>query len=261
MLKQGLRGQDASPAVLVIAGSDSSGGAGLLRDARTLADFNIVALCAITAITAQSHTEVIGVHHIPSLDIQQQITAALATRRIDAIKIGMLGTEATVTAVTKGLADLDIPIVLDPVLVSSSGGKLLDTAGVAALAQLLPRVTLLTPNLPEAATLLQTYVATNETEMIEQAQRLLQLGAQAVLMKGGHATGDHALDVLLSRDQQPLRLSAPRIKATMRGTGCALASAIAALLARGTSMPQACQRAKHYVLQELSNSGEHTVPL
>lgn len=250
-LKHEARERAASPAVLVIAGSDSSGGAGLVRDVRTLADFNIAALCAITTVTAQSHTEVIGVHHIASLGIQQQIAAAFATHRIDAIKIGMLGTSATVTAVTGSLANLDIPIVLDPVLVASSGGTLLDAAGVTALVQLLPLITLLTPNLPEAAALLSTTIAATEVAMVEQAHRLLQLGPQAVLIKGGHAAGDYALDVLVTKNQPPLRLNTPRVDATMRGTGCALASAIAGLLALGTSMPEACRGAKHYVLQKL----------
>lgn len=255
MLKQGMYELNVSPAVLVIAGSDSSGGAGMLRDLRALADFNITTLCAITAVTAQTNIRVSDVHHIPSLSVQQQITAALATHRIDAIKIGMLGTGATVAAVTYGLGDhLEIPVVLDPVLISSSGSRLLDSGGVAALkAQLLPRVTLLTPNLPEAAALLHTTLASSETIMIEQAYRLLQLGPRAVLIKGGHATSDHALDVLVTKDQPPLRLSAPRVNATMRGTGCALASAIAGLLALGIPIHEACRRAKHYVLKELSS--------
>jgi hydroxymethylpyrimidine/phosphomethylpyrimidine kinase len=255
MHEQETHESDTSPAVLVIAGSDSSGGAGITRDLRTLTDLNINALCAITAVTAQTNTNVTGIHHVAAQVVQQQITTALATRRIDAIKIGMLGTAAIVAAVVACLADHPhLPVVLDPVLMSSSGSSLLDDGGIAILkTQLLPRITLLTPNLPEAAALLQTNVATHEAAMLEQAQQLLQRGPQAVLIKGGHASGDHALDVLLIRDQPPLWLYAPRINATMRGTGCALASAIAGSLALGMPIRAACEHGKHYVLKELSN--------
>lgn len=245
-------------AVLVIAGSDSSGGAGLLRDLRTLNDFSVDALAALTAVTAQSDTQVTAIQHLPAFIIQQQIAAAFATRPISAIKIGMLGTRATVEAVLASLPSRNrVPIVLDPVLMSSSGSVLLDEPGMVVLRnQLLSRVTLVTPNIPEAAALLQTSIAANEDSVIAQAVHILRMGPQAVLIKGGHANGNEASDLLVTESTPPLRLTAARMNARMRGTGCALASAIAALLGQGASLAEACQRAKLYVLDQLTNAGK-----
>jgi len=144
------------PVVLVIAGSDSSGGAGLIRDVQVLSDLGVDSLCAITAVTAQSDSQVRAVHLMPAELVRAQISAALATRPVDAIKIGMLGNRAIVEAVAQCLpARTAIPIVLDPVLVSSSGGVLLDARGrTALLEKLLPQSTLVTPNVPEIAALL-----------------------------------------------------------------------------------------------------------
>ena len=243
-------------AVLVIAGSDSSGGAGISRDLYTLNDFNVAGLCALTAVTAQSNTQVAASHCLPPALIQQQIRSAFATRRIAAIKIGMLGTAAIVQAVAQCLPSREhIPIVLDPVLSSSSGTALLDEAGVNALReQLLPLATVATPNLMEAAALLRETLATHEATQLDQAQRLLQLGSHAVLLKGGHAQHHEACDLLVTAHTSPLRLTAPRIMANLRGTGCALASAIAASLAADLPLPEACRRAKQYVLKQLRNA-------
>ena len=243
----------ARPAVLVIAASDSSGGAGLVRDVRVLTDFSIDALCALTAVTAQSDSLVVAVHHVPPQVIRAQIAAALATRRVDAIKIGMLGTRAIVDAVVESLPiGASVPIILDPVLVSSSGGVLLDADGRAAMRErLFPRVTLITPNIPEAAELLGEDIATSERVLIEQAQRLLALGPQAVLLKGGHRESKEAVDLLICRNHGLQRLVSARLQATSRGTGCALASAISAGLASGSSLFEACQQAKHYVAEEM----------
>jgi hydroxymethylpyrimidine/phosphomethylpyrimidine kinase len=235
-------------AVLVIAGTDSSGGAGLARDLRTLAELETRALCAVTAVTAQSDSGVLGVHVIPADLLRAQIATAFATCRIDAVKIGMLGTADIVRAVTEALRPHDtVPVVLDPVLASSSGTALLDEPGRAALLELLlPRVTLLTPNIPEAGLLLGTPAATGEAQMLAQAQALLTLGARAVLMKGGHGTGPEAVDLLVSA-QGTDRLAVARMDASCRGTGCALASAAAAALAEGLALDTACISAKGYV--------------
>jgi hydroxymethylpyrimidine/phosphomethylpyrimidine kinase len=237
------------PAVLVIAATDSSGGAGLSRDVRVLTDLSVDALCAVTAVTAQSDSKVAAVHHIPPEVIRAQILAACEARRVGAIKIGMLGTRATVEAVVESLPpSASVPIVLDPVLVSSSGGVLLDAEGRAAmLARLFPRVTIVTPNVPEAAALLNEAPATGEDALIRQAQRLLAL----VLLKGGHAEGEEAVDLLVSGNGFVHRIVSARVPATSRGTGCALASAIAAGLASGASLLEACQRAKRYVVDML----------
>jgi hydroxymethylpyrimidine/phosphomethylpyrimidine kinase len=243
-------------AVLIIAGADSSGGAGLVRDVRALADLGIDALCAITAVTAQSNSRVAAVHHVPRDIICAQIAAAFETRPIGAVKIGMLGTRASVDAVAESLPSREaVPIVLDPVLVSSSGGILLDAEGREAMReQLFPRATLVTPNVPEAAALLGEDSATDESVLLGQARRLLALGPEAVLLKGGHAAGEEAVDWLVSANSSVLRIASPRLCATQRGTGCALASVIAAGLASGASIGEACQRAKRYVSELLQQA-------
>jgi hydroxymethylpyrimidine/phosphomethylpyrimidine kinase len=241
------------PAVLVIAGSDSSGGAGIVRDLRVLADLEAHALCAITAVTAQTHGEVVGIHHIPPDLVRAQILTALDTTSLGAIKIGMLGTAATVRAVADALPrNGSIPIVLDPVLLSSSGGVLLDEAGRAEmLARLAPRAAVLTPNVPEAASLCGASPAASPEALMAQARTLLSTGARSVLLKGGHGTGPQAVDLLLASEGAPIWLSSPRMEGQCRGTGCALASAIAAGLAGGASVEAACRAAKQYVLSML----------
>lgn len=243
-------------AVLVIGGSDSSGGAGLARDVRTLAHFGTRALCAVTAVTAQSDAQVTAIHLVPADIVRAQIEAAFATCRVDAVKIGMLGTRATVLAVAAALAGhAGLPLVLDPVLAASSGRELLDAAGAAALREvLLPRATLVTPNIPEAAALLGTVQALTPEQLLRQAQELLALGPQAVLLKGGHASGEEASDLLLARAAAPRRFTAPRSASTRRGTGCALATAIAAALAAGLTLEAACARAKQHVTELLQSA-------
>jgi hydroxymethylpyrimidine/phosphomethylpyrimidine kinase len=245
-------------AVLVIAGSDSSGGAGLARDIRVLTECGVDALCAITAVTAQTNAKTGGIHHVPAALVGEQIAAAFATRTVNAIKIGMLGTAATVEAVAASLPDSMPPMVIDPVLVASSGGVLLDGNGVAAMRQLLlPRTTLFTPNIPEAAALLNEPAADDVTTMIEQAQRLLSMGPRAVLLKGGHADGTEAIDILVWGDGDSLILASPRSTLQRRGTGCALASAAAAALARGAAINDACRAAKRYIVDWFSTPGDH----
>jgi hydroxymethylpyrimidine/phosphomethylpyrimidine kinase len=244
------------PAVLVIAGSDSSGGAGLARDLKVLADFRCEALCAISAVTAQTHGHLLGVHHVPAQMMRMQVRAALASSAVAAIKIGMLGRRATVSAVADCLArGAGVPVVLDPVLRSSSGGELLDEAGRAHLRErLIPLATLLTPNIPEAASLCGAAPAADPEALLAQARTLLAMGARAVLLKGGHAHGPEATDLLLSAGGEPRWLTAPRLAARARGTGCALAAAIAASLAHGAALEEACDRGREYVLSMLSGS-------
>ena len=241
-------------AVLVIAGSDSSGGAGMGRDLRVLAQLGVAAVCAVSAVTAQTHGRVVSVHHIAPELVRAQIRAALQSARVGAIKIGMLGTAATVSAVADELSQAgSIPIVLDPVLLSSSGGVLLDEAGRAEMrARLFPLATVLTPNIPEAAALCSASSALSHEERVAQARTLLAMGPRAVLLKGGHAAEPEAADLLLMQDAPPHWLSSPRIDAESRGTGCALASAIAAGLAAGSSVEEACRDARSYVLGMLS---------
>jgi hydroxymethylpyrimidine/phosphomethylpyrimidine kinase len=243
-------------AVLVIAGTDSSGGAGLARDVATLTRLGVGALIAVTAATAQTDSEVRAVELLPAPLVAAQISAALATRRAAAIKTGMLGNAAIVAAVAAAIPPRElVPLVLDPVLAATSGGRLLDDAGRAALAALLlPRATLLTPNIPEAALLLGATEASSAEEMVEQGRALCARGAAAVLMKGGHAAGALAIDWLVRREGSVQRLAAPRLDSARRGTGCALASAIAASLAARVPLELACERAKQHVTELLQQS-------
>jgi hydroxymethylpyrimidine/phosphomethylpyrimidine kinase len=238
----------------VIAGSDSSGGAGIVRDVAVLAELGCEALCTVCAVTAQTHGQLVSVHHVPPQIVRAQITTALESAPIAAIKIGMLGTAATVSAVADSLPrGGTIPIVLDPVLLSSSGGVLLDEAGRAQMrSRLFPLATVLTPNIPEAASLCATAPATDREALLAQARSLLATGARAVLLKGGHAAGAESVDLLLTAEGRPQWLSSPRLDARCRGTGCALASAIAAGLAGGAAIEEACASAKDYVLYMLS---------
>ena len=247
-------------AVLVIAGSDSSGGAGLARDLHTLAAFRTQALCAVTAVTVQSDSRVIAVHPLPPDTVRAQIEAALATGRVGAIKIGMLGTRAIALTVAACLPPREqVPLVLDPVLASSSGAALLDPLGREVLREsLVPRATLVTPNIPEAAALLGAEPATTEEEVLRQAHAWLALGPAAVLIKGGHGSASEAVDLLLSAGGSPRRLVASRSARTQRGTGCALASGIAAGLAAGLELGEACARAKRHVLELLEPSHERS---
>jgi hydroxymethylpyrimidine/phosphomethylpyrimidine kinase len=249
-------------AVLVIGGTDSSGGAGLARDLETLAHFGVRAVCAVTAVTAQSDSAVNAVHIVPAEMVRAQIAAAFATCAARAIKVGMLATAASVAAVADSVPPRsDVPLVVDPVLAASSGGVLLDAAGQTALRELLlARATILTPNIPEVAALLERRPAEDEAELVRQGHALLALGAEAVLLKGGHGTGPEAIDLLLRPGQAPWRLSAPRLPSTRRGTGCALASAIAAALAAGLDVNEACARAKQHVTQLLQQDVSARAP-
>ena len=236
-------------AVLVIAGTDSSGGAGLARDIATLTHFGVAALAAVTAVTAQTDREVAMVELLPPRLVRAQIAAALASATVRAVKTGMLGSRAIVEAVAEELPPrASVPLVLDPVLAASSGAELLDPEGREALrALLLPRATLLTPNIPEAAALLGTPPATSAAEIVAQGRALCALGPAAVLMKGGHAGGAVATDWLICAEAEVREFSAARSARGRRGTGCALASAIAAGLATGLALDAACARAKEHV--------------
>lgn len=241
------------PNVLVIAGTDSSGGAGLIRDVQVIAQFGARASCAITAVTAQTHSHVDASCVLSQELFRRQLRAALRSGPVHAIKIGMLGNGAIVRAVLEELPDRSrIPIVVDPVQSSSSGAALLDADGLVLLRdRLLPRSTLVTPNLIEAAALLGREAAGTDIEQSIQAQALLQFGSEYVLLKGGHGSAGDAIDMLVSQSGSPISLRAKRLNATMRGTGCALSSAIAALLAAGAPMESACRQAKTHVYEEL----------
>jgi len=234
---------------LTIAGSDSSGGAGIQADLKTFAALEVYGASVITALTAQNTQGVKAVHMVPPDVVAAQMRAVAVDLDVGAVKIGMLGTAAIIAAVAKGLDDFArVPLVLDPVMVAASGDPLLDEDAVDALGQaLIPRATLITPNLAEGAALLGEGIARSEAEMTAQARRLLALGAEAVLLKGGHGEGPEAVDILIDGDGE-MRLAAPRVPTrNTHGTGCTLSAAIAAELAKGASLRQAVAAAKSYV--------------
>jgi hydroxymethylpyrimidine/phosphomethylpyrimidine kinase len=234
---------------VTIAGSDSSGGAGIQADLKTFAALGVYGASVITALTAQNTQGVRAIHDVPPVFIRAQIDAVFSDLDIGAVKIGMLSQAATIEAVAEGLAAHHAKnIVLDPVMVATSGDRLLAPEAVEALRKLLiPRALVVTPNLPEAAALTGASVARNEREMEVQARELLALGARNVLIKGGHGSGDQSLDLLIGQGEV-VRLSARRIATSnLHGTGCTLSSAIAAGLAEGLDLRAAAQDAKEYV--------------
>lgn len=241
------------PHVLIVAGSDSSGGAGLARDIETVSAVGLRACLAVTAITVQTHEAVERIEPVAPELIAAQMRAALAANPVAAIKIGMLGTAAGVDAVAAVLGESrSVPVVLDPVLASSSGRALLAGDAVESLRQkLLSLCAMVTPNLPELALLTGAPAATDRTDLIRQGHLLLEAGAKALLVKGGHATGAGSTDLLLRPNAEPVCFDAPRIAVEMRGTGCMLASAIAAYLARGETLETSVSRAKRYVFTKL----------
>lgn len=230
--------------MLVIAGSDSSGGAGLQRDLQMLSLQGAPARSVVTAVTSQTNCEVSHVHLVPTKVIEAQIEAAFAMGDVDAIKIGMLGSAEIVHAVASSIGRFtSIPIVVDPVLASSSGRRLLDEGGRAALVgTLYQSITLLTPNLPEAAILLDQRLAENITQQIDQALQLEALLHCPILLKGGHSAEATIVDILC-QDGRISRLERDRRLGSPRGTGCALSTSIALRLARGARLLDACQKA------------------
>ena len=231
----------STPTVLLIGGVDSSGGAGILRDAQAVQAVGCIARVAVTAVTAQTDRGLIASQLMPPETVAAQIRAALACGPVSAVKIGMLGNARIVTAVAEELPDL--PIILDPVLATSSGGALLDYAGLSALIAFLPRVLLVTPNLPELA-MIAAHIGFETGDTGTNARKLLSRGTQSVLIKGGHAEGPEATDILFRAEGPPLPFTAPRLAKSLRGTGCYLASAIAAHLALGSPLETACTEAK-----------------
>lgn len=235
--------------ILIIAGSDSGGGAGIQGDIKTVTALGGYAMTAITALTAQNSQGVFGVLAVPPDFVAQQIRLCLDDFGADAIKTGMLHREEVIAAVAAELARSPAAtLVLDPVMVAKGGHLLLDDAALASLiGQLFPRASLITPNIPEASLL--TGIAIHDPpSMIAAGRALLAMGPQAVLVKGGHLPGEALVDILLTRDGEVLHFPGTRIDSRhTHGTGCSLASAIAEGLGRGMALPAAISRARDYV--------------
>jgi hydroxymethylpyrimidine/phosphomethylpyrimidine kinase len=241
--------------VLIIAGSDSGGGAGIQADIKTVTALGGFATTAVTAITVQNSLGVFGVHPIPLEIVTAQARAVLDDIGADAIKTGMLGTVAMVETVCALLdSNPDLPAIIDPVMIAKGGHPLLEAQGIAAIRDLLvPRAGLLTPNAPEAAALTGLVVETLD-DLRRAGEALMALGAKAVLMKGGHLAGDQVTDLLITSDGETL-LQGPRIHSRhTHGTGCTLASACAVGIAQGLSLPQAVERARRYVIEAMARA-------
>lgn len=246
--------------VLSIAGSDSSGGAGIQADLKTFSALGVYGATAITAITAQNTKGVNSQLAISPEMVYNQIVAVVEDIAPSAIKIGMLANKEVAMVVADALSRYNIPTILDPVMVSSSGHRLLSLdAQEVVKERLLPLSTLVTPNIPEMEALTAMSLTTAE-EKLSAAQYLLSLGAQAVLLKGGHEEGDTKCDTLYRLDGRnitQLHLSTPTVATkNIHGTGCTLSSAIAALMARGLALRDAVQEAKNYITEAILSGAD-----
>jgi hydroxymethylpyrimidine/phosphomethylpyrimidine kinase len=237
------------PVALTIAGSDSSGGAGIQADLKTFAALGVYGASVITALTAQNTLGVRGIHQVPAEFVTAQIDAVFSDLDVGAVKIGMVAQLASIDAIAAGLKRWSPKhVVLDPVMVATSGDRLLAAEAIDALRRkLIPCASVITPNLPEVAALLDEPVAASEAGIESQGQRLLAMGCRAVLIKGGHGQGTESIDYLFDGNRT-LALAAPRIATkNTHGTGCSLSSAIAAGLAKGEDLETAVRNAKAWI--------------
>jgi hydroxymethylpyrimidine/phosphomethylpyrimidine kinase len=250
-----------TPVALTIAGSDSSGGAGIQADLKTFAALGVYGASAISALTAQNTQGVTGIHLVPPEFVTAQIDAVFGDLDVGAVKIGMVAQLSTIEAIAAALKRWSPKyVVLDPVMVATSGDRLLSADAVDALrTKLIPHATILTPNLPEAAALLDEPVASSEVAVERQGTRLMAMGCPAVLIKGGHGQGAESIDYLFDCNGVTA-LPAPRIATdNTHGTGCSLSSAIAAELAKGADLRTAVCSAKTWVSAAIAQAGRFTV--
>jgi hydroxymethylpyrimidine/phosphomethylpyrimidine kinase len=250
-----------TPIALTIAGSDSSGGAGIQADLKTFAALGVFGASVITALTAQNTTGVSGIHQVPAEFVTAQIDAVFSDLAVGAVKIGMVAQRESIDAIAAGLTRWSPKhVVLDPVMVATSGDRLLAAEAVDALrTKLIPRASLITPNLPEAAALLDEPMATSEAAVEDQGKRLLAMGCQAVLIKGGHGQGAESIDYLIAAGGASA-LAAPRIATkNTHGTGCSLSSAIAAGLAKGEAMETAVRNAKAWISAAIASADRFSI--
>jgi hydroxymethylpyrimidine/phosphomethylpyrimidine kinase len=242
--------------ILIIAGSDSGGGAGIQADIKTATTFGCDAMTALTAVTAQNTLGVQAIHLLPATLVRQQIESCLSDIGADAIKIGMLGSVETVAVVAEALLRhaAGIPVVLDPVMVAKGGASLAASETVEALkALLIPLATLITPNLPEAEVLSGMKVSPGRAAATA-ADAIRGLGAKAVLIKGGHGAGENVIDILVDGAEITV-FASPRLETRhTHGTGCTLSTAIACGLAEGLSLPDAVERARDFVHEAIRSA-------
>ena len=249
------------PVVLTIAGSDSSGGAGIQADLKTMSAIGVFGTSAITAITAQNTCEVRDIQGIEPDIVRQQIEAVLDDLPCTTVKLGMLYSRATIETIADCLQRYPLRnIVLDPVMVSTSGCRLIEEEAISAVKTLLlPQATVITPNIPEAE-ILSGLAIDSEKDMEKAANRLFQAGCRAVLVKGGHLKGAESCDILFMPNSVPVRYTSPRISTrNTHGTGCTFSSAIASYLALGHRLTDAVSLAKKYLTQALQTGADITI--
>jgi hydroxymethylpyrimidine/phosphomethylpyrimidine kinase len=245
-----------TPIAVTVAGSDSGGGAGIQADLKTFSALGVYGASVVTALTAQNTQGVTGIHDVPPAFITAQMDAVFSDLDVSAVKIGMLSQPAVIEAVAAGLDRWkQSSVVLDPVMVATSGDRLLNPEAIDVLKRvLIPRALVITPNLPEAAALLDLPLAQSEDEMRRQAEALMVRGARAVLIKGGHGSSAESVDILLG-PASFTRLATARVPTrNTHGTGCTLSSAIAAGLAKGLDLLAAAREAKVYVSNAIAAS-------
>ncbi len=250
-----------TPVALTIAGSDSSGGAGIQADLKSFAALGVYGASAITALTAQNTEGVTGIFAVPADFVTAQIDAVFSDLDVGALKIGMVAQVASIDAIAASLTRwAPRHVVLDPVMVATSGDRLLAAEAVEALRRkLIPLATVITPNLPEAAALLDEPVAVSEAAIADQGRRLLALGCRAVLIKGGHEQGAESTDYLID-PQGTIALGAPRVATkNTHGTGCSLSSAVAAGLAKGEDLVLAVRNAKTWIAAAIAAADRFSV--
>lgn len=250
-----------TPVALTIAGSDSSGGAGIQADLKSFAALGVYGASAITALTAQNTEGVTGIFAVPADFVTAQIDAVFSDLDVGAVKIGMVAQVASIDAIAAGLTRWAPPyVVLDPVMVATSGDRLLAAEAVEALRRkLISLATVITPNLPEAAALLDEPLAASEADIADQGRRLLALGCRAVLIKGGHGQGAESTDYLIDA-QGTIALPAPRVATrNTHGTGCSLSSAVAAGLAKGEDLALAVHNAKAWITAAIAAADRFAV--
>ena len=248
MLKDLLNKLKIKSKVLIIAGSDSSGGAGIQADIKTVTSLGSYAMTAITAITSQNTTGVLSISKVPENEIKKQIEFTSKDIKPDAIKIGMLHSSKVINTVINSLKKIRVKkIILDPVMVAKGGTKLIDDKSIQILkTRLMKKVTLITPNIPEAEILTQTKIK-NTKDMIIAGKKLLKLGVKNVLIKGGHLKSSHVFDIFLNKKEEKIFKSKKISTKNTHGTGCTLSSAIATYFSCGKTLKKSCGMAINYV--------------
>lgn len=248
MLKDLLNKLKIKSKVLIIAGSDSSGGAGIQADIKTVTSLGSYAMTAITAITSQNTTGVLSISKVPENEIKKQIEFTSKDIKPDAIKIGMLHSSKVINTVINSLNKIRVKkIILDPVMVAKGGTKLIDDKSIQILkTRLMKKVTLITPNIPEAEILTQTKIK-NTKDMIIAGKKLLKLGVKNVLIKGGHLKSSYVFDIFLNKKEEKIFKSKKINTKNTHGTGCTLSSAIATYFSCGKTLKKSCGMAINYV--------------